>query len=108
MDDYEETPGVYARTADGAAVLVHAYQDDSYALDHVVELFGRMLDCGFVVMSAFVSISTALPPTPAVDWAWPARGVMTRNRHLASIDSRRGAPVQSPVSSSLKRVARHS
>ncbi len=41
MDDYEETPGVYARTADGAAVLVHAYQDDSYALDHVVELFGR-------------------------------------------------------------------
>ena len=34
-------PGVYARTADSAVVLVHAYQDDSYALDDIVELFGR-------------------------------------------------------------------
>ena len=34
-------PGVYARIADSAVVLVHAYQDDSYALDDIVELFGR-------------------------------------------------------------------
>lgn len=41
METRQETPGVYARTAGGAAVLVHAYQDESYALDDVVELFGR-------------------------------------------------------------------
>ncbi len=40
MDDHEETPGVYARAAGGAAILVHAYQDESYALADLVELFG--------------------------------------------------------------------